>query len=175
MCLTACLCSFMSLTMLTFNRYFYVCHHNIYDKIYNRTMCIILCFVCWCLGFLFMMPNLIGWGDHVYDLKSHQCIWDRTAAFSYTVLISVGLIGFPLLMMAICFILTFRKIWRSKFDVYSLKLDDPLRYVLLLLILLVDLNFPLLSIGPVHFYLGLHYLSMSYKKNAQNLISPYSR
>ena len=127
MCLTACLCSFLSLTMLTLNRYVFVCHYNLYHKIYTRTVCVFLCITCWTLGFLFELPNFFGWGDHVFDQKNHQCIWDRTANFSYTIFVSAGLIGLPLFLMGICFLLTFRKIWKSKFDVFSLNLDDPLR------------------------------------------------
>ena len=130
MCLTACLCSFLSLSMMAVNRYVFVCHNKHYYRIYRRPVSFIMCLLCWVFAFLFQFPSLLGWGDHTFDLKSHQCIWDRTADLSYTLFITGGLIGLPLIFMGICFVLIFRRIWKSKFDVFSLNLDDPLRYVM---------------------------------------------
>ena len=127
MCLTACFCAFLSLTTVTVNRYMYVCHHDIYNKVYTKTSTFLLCLSCWVLAFLFEFPNFVGWGDHYFDQKSHQCIWDRTAHLSYTVFVAVGLIGSPLCLMGLCFILIFRKIWKTKFDVFSIDKDDPHR------------------------------------------------
>lgn len=127
MCLTACLCSFLSLTLLAFNRYMYVCHYKIYHSIFSRPVSIFLCMLCWVLSFGFEFPNFIGWGAHTFDRKNHQCIWDRAADFSYTVFVTAGLIGTPLFLIGLFFILIFKKIWKSKYDVFSLNLDDPLR------------------------------------------------
>lgn len=66
---------------------------------------------------------------YIYVYYVLQCIWDRTASFSYTLFVSGGLIGGPLVMMGICFILVFYKIWSSKRDLYIFDKDDPLRFV----------------------------------------------
>ncbi|XP_052268223.1 melatonin receptor type 1B-A-like [Dreissena polymorpha] len=128
MCLTACFCAFFSLTLLTLNRYVFVCKNVWYDTIFKRPVCILMCACAWVLAFLFEFPNFVGWGDHYFDQKSQQCIWDRTASFSYTLVVAAGLIGSPLLLMGVCFVLIFYKIYQSKMDVYSLNVDDPLRY-----------------------------------------------
>ncbi|XP_067671594.1 melatonin receptor type 1B-A-like [Haliotis asinina] len=127
LCLTACFCAFLSLTLVSINRYTFVCHKNIYDKIYTRTVCIIMCIIAWSAAFLLEFPNHVGWGGHVFDQKNHQCIWDRTASFSYTMVVSVGLIGSPLLLMCLCYILIFCHIYRTKANIYRIDIDDPER------------------------------------------------
>lgn len=127
MCLTACFCAFLSLTLLTLSRYIYLCHNQLYDKLFNRVTCIIMCVVCWVTAFLFEFPNFIGWGGHYFDQKNHQCIWDRTASLSYTMFVSIGLIGGPLVIMAICYFLIFQQIWETKRDIYKLDSENPLR------------------------------------------------
>ncbi|KAK3089995.1 hypothetical protein FSP39_008304 [Pinctada imbricata] len=127
MCLTACFCAFMSLTMVTMNRYIYLCHNEIYDKLYKRSSCIIMCCLCWIIAFFCEFPNFIGWGGHYFDIKNHQCIWDRTASYSYTLFVAGALIGGPLLLMGICYFLIFKKIWETKRDVYMLEKDNPKR------------------------------------------------
>ncbi|XP_013402285.2 melatonin receptor type 1B-like [Lingula anatina] len=114
MCLTACVCAFLSLSGVTLNRYIYTCHNHIYDRIYNRLSSILMCIFFWVCAFLLEMPNFIGWGDHGFDEKNHSCIWDRTASFSYTFFVSVALIGGPLVFMAYCYIRIFWKLYRSQ-------------------------------------------------------------
>lgn len=120
MCLTACFCAFASLTMLSLNRYVYLCHNEIYDKMYGRITCIVICVMCWIAAFLCEFPNFIGWGGHYFDQEANQCIWDRTSSLSYTLFVAIGLIGFPLLTMTICFILIFRRIWNTKKALYDI-------------------------------------------------------
>ncbi|XP_048758268.1 melatonin receptor type 1B-like [Ostrea edulis] len=127
LCLTACFCAFLSLTLLTLSRYIYLCHNHIYDKIFTRVSCIIICVISWVVAFLFEFPNFIGWGGHYFDQKNHQCIWDRTASLSYTMFVSIGLIGGPLLVMAICYFLIFQEIWKTKRDIYKLDSENPNR------------------------------------------------
>ncbi|CAG2231637.1 unnamed protein product [Mytilus edulis] len=120
MCLTACFCAFASLTMLSLNRYVYLCHNEIYDKMYGRITCIVICVMCWITAFLCEFPNFVGWGGHYFDQQANQCIWDRTSSLSYTLFVAIGLIGFPLLTMTICFILIFRRIWNTKKALYDI-------------------------------------------------------
>ncbi|XP_060068609.1 melatonin receptor type 1B-A-like [Ylistrum balloti] len=123
MCLTACFCAFLSLTMLTINRCFYVCHNNVYQKLYTRVTTAIMCISCWVVAFLFEFPNFVGWGAHTFDEKNHQCIWDRTASASYSLFVSVCLIGSPLVIMGICNIRIFFEIWKKKKNIYKLDSD----------------------------------------------------
>lgn len=74
MCLTACFCAFFSLTLLSLNRFVFVCYHASYNKIFKRPICIFLCVLTWIVAFLLDFPNLIGWGDHIFDKKNHQVV-----------------------------------------------------------------------------------------------------
>ncbi|GFR80219.1 melatonin receptor type 1A [Elysia marginata] len=127
MCLTACFCAFLSLTLASMNRYVFVCHNMIYDRIFTKNACIVMCVTAWLLAFFFEFPNFIGIGDHTFDKKSHQCIWDRTASFAYTLIVSVVLIGGPLVSMGLCYLLIFRKIYSTKFNLYQINTEDPSR------------------------------------------------
>ncbi|XP_035828182.1 melatonin-related receptor [Aplysia californica] len=60
MCLTACFCAFLSLSLATVNRYVFVCHNLKYDRIFQKKICIILCIAAWLLAFFFESPNFFG-------------------------------------------------------------------------------------------------------------------
>ncbi|XP_033756111.1 melatonin receptor type 1B-like isoform X2 [Pecten maximus] len=123
MCLTACFCAFLSLTMLTINRCFYVCHNTFYQKFYTRVTTGLMCSICWIVAFLCEFPNFVGWGAHTFDEKNHQCIWDRTASLSYSLFVSICLIGGPLVVMGICNIRIVLEIWQKKKNIYELDSD----------------------------------------------------
>ncbi|KAK3582012.1 hypothetical protein CHS0354_039678 [Potamilus streckersoni] len=124
--MTGCFCAFTSLTMLTVNRYVFICHKHIYHKIYNNVLCIIMCILCWVVAFLFEIPMFIGWGSYFFDQKNHQCAMNRDASFSYAMFVSIAVIGGPVVFMAVLYVLIFRRIWVRKLGVYSLNKDDPL-------------------------------------------------
>ncbi|KAL3875778.1 hypothetical protein ACJMK2_033695 [Sinanodonta woodiana] len=124
--MTGCFCAFTSLTMLTVNRYVFICHRYIYNKIYTNVMCALMCILCWVIAFLFELPVLVGWASHYFDQKSHQCTMNRHDSFSYAMFLSIALIGGLILFMAVLYVLIFRRIWVRKFGVYSLNKDDPL-------------------------------------------------
>ncbi|RUS83676.1 hypothetical protein EGW08_008582, partial [Elysia chlorotica] len=127
MCLTACFCAFLSLTLASMNRYVFVCHNMVYDRIFTKKACVVMCVSVWILAFFLEFPNFIGVGAHTFDKKSHQCIWDRTASFAYTLVVSVVLIGGPLLTMGVCYLLIFKKIYSTKFNLYQINTEDPSR------------------------------------------------
>ncbi|CAH1796341.1 unnamed protein product, partial [Owenia fusiformis] len=119
MCLTACFAAFFSLTGLTVCRTAFILNRHSYNRYLNHTRSIIICIMFWVLGFIFESPNLIGWGRHTYDRKSHSCIWDRTANFAYTLFVAIGLIASPLVVMGACHIMVFKKIQSCKSTLYS--------------------------------------------------------
>jgi hypothetical protein len=102
LCLTACICVFLNVACLTINRWMFICHDKIYDKIYNNTTTIALCIATWVLSFGAELPNFFGLGGHYFDEKSHQCIWDRTANRGYTLFVTLGLITSPFFLLAYC-------------------------------------------------------------------------
>ena len=113
-CLTTCICVFLNLTCLTVNRYIFICQNNLYHKIFSSLFTKSICILCWVVAFVLEVPNMLGWGGHTFDTKSHQCIWDRTANRSYTLFVSLGLITCPLISMSVFHMLIFQKIWKAK-------------------------------------------------------------
>nr|KAG5713873.1 hypothetical protein BaRGS_024500 [Batillaria attramentaria] len=126
-CLTACFCAFLSLTLASLNRYVFICHNTLYDKFFRCRYCYAACVMCWIMAFLFEFPNFLGWGGHTFDEKNHQCIWDRTQSLSYTMFVALALIGGPLVIMLICYILIFKHIYKTKLNLYVFEEHDPYR------------------------------------------------
>ena len=112
-CLSACLCSFFSVTCVTVHRYFYVCHNERCARVCTRMRCIIVCMTSWALAVVLELPNFLGWGGHAFDEKTHTCAWNRMASYSYSLFITVGLIGTSLLTMTVAYICIFRMIRKS--------------------------------------------------------------
>ena len=114
-CLTACICAFISLTSVTSIRYLLICRWNIFKKFCTKkTINIILCILIWVVSCSLEMGNFLGWGDHYFDIKNHSCIWNRTKSLSYTYFVSLALIMCPLLFMTYCNIRIFMTILASK-------------------------------------------------------------
>ena len=67
-----------------------------------------MCIGLWVFSIIIELPNFFGWGDHVYDLKTRSCIWDRTADHSYTIFFSAVGVAFPVILIAICYALIYR-------------------------------------------------------------------
>ena len=133
-CLTACFCAFFSLGFLTINRYFFIVHNRTYEKVFSKLRAVFVCGAIWIAAFGMEVGNFLGWGDHYFDAKSMQCIWERTATLSYTVFLAAGLVGGPLLLMILCYVIIFIKVYRSKkelacFNRDLLKVDQTLRAV----------------------------------------------
>lgn len=58
-----------------------------------------MCVFLYCVGVFMVCMNLLGIGDHNFDDKSLECIWDRMATYSYTVILIVCLVWIPVLVV----------------------------------------------------------------------------
>ena len=56
------------------------------------------------MGLLLVLLNQAGIGDHGFDRKSLDCIWDRMATYPYTVVYSVTLVLIPSIVIGICYL-----------------------------------------------------------------------
>lgn len=126
MCATACSCAFLSLTLLSLSRYIFLCHNHLYDKLFSRVSCVIMCLGCWLMATVFEAPKFLGWGGYRFDEKNHQCIWDRTASLSYALFVCISTL-LQLIMIGVFYFLIFLQIWKSKRNVFKLDSDNPLR------------------------------------------------
>ncbi|KAK3096735.1 hypothetical protein FSP39_002777 [Pinctada imbricata] len=72
--------------------------------------------MCACLygvGTTLVLLNLAGIGDHSFDRKSLECIWDRMATFAYTVVFSVTLVWIPIIIIGFSYLNIYIAVRRS--------------------------------------------------------------
>ncbi|KAK3780717.1 hypothetical protein RRG08_050683 [Elysia crispata] len=93
--------SLFTLASISFNRYMNVCQNAIYNRYVTRKLTLGLLVLVWVISAAVASGPLIGWGRYGYDAKTHYCGYERTASFSYTILIAAGTIGAP--AMAVCY------------------------------------------------------------------------
>lgn len=103
--------------MATINRYTYVCHNHIYMRFFNSRTSLGTAIFIWVLALLIDSCNTFGWGGYTFDKKSHICVWDRLANFTFTLFVSIILIAIPLIFIAVLNILLLRRIHATKFNI----------------------------------------------------------
>lgn len=113
MCTIACVNSLGSITLMSFNRYIFICHHKHYNTIFKKPTCVAMCFCLYIVGLTLVLLNLAGIGDHTFDRKSLECIWDRMATYYYTVAFSVVLVWVPVAITGILYLNIFITVQRS--------------------------------------------------------------
>lgn len=72
-----------------------------------------MCFCLYSVGLTLVLLNLAGIGDHSFDRKSLECIWDRMATYYYTVAFSVVLVWVPVAITGILYLNIFITVQRS--------------------------------------------------------------
>ncbi|KAK3098101.1 hypothetical protein FSP39_016114 [Pinctada imbricata] len=112
-CTISCVNSLCTIACLSFNRYIYICHHELYNKIFKKWTCIAMCTCLYGIGTILVLLNLVGIGDHSFDRKSLECIWDRMATFFYTVVFSVTLVWIPIIVIGISYLQIYLAVRKS--------------------------------------------------------------
>lgn len=113
-CTISCINSLGSIALLSFNRYIYICQNKFYFKIFKKRTCIFMCCCLYSVGLLLVLLNFAGIGDHSFDRKSLECIWDRMETYPYTVVFSVTLVWIPLIVVGFSYLSIFLKVHRSR-------------------------------------------------------------
>jgi len=113
MCTISCVTSLCTIAMLSLNRYVHICHNHYYEKIYTKKVCIGICMSLYSIGIFLVLLNTAGVGDHTFDRKSLECIWDRMATFPYTVLFSVILVWIPILIVGFSYLSLYMYVRKS--------------------------------------------------------------
>nr|ANO39016.1 GCR038 [Schmidtea mediterranea] len=103
-CLTACICSLLTISSVGINRYIFIVKNNIYRKLFTRRSCYLLCVILWVISFLLNMPNFVGWGGHTFDRKTLSCIYDRMADPSFTLFFAGFIVSLPVIVTSFCYI-----------------------------------------------------------------------
>lgn len=94
-CVISCTSSVFSIAAVAFNRYFYICHHRMYARVYTR--CTIPFYVAgiWFLAFLVDVPLFFGFGRHEFHTRAATCIFDTTHKGYKLYFIGLGIL-FPI-------------------------------------------------------------------------------
>lgn len=104
LCTISCVSSLMTIAMMSLNRYFYICRQDDYRRLFTKRNCFLLCLSLYGIGTILVLLNTAGIGDHSFDRKSLECIWDRMATYPYTVIFSVTLVWIPLIVTGTCYL-----------------------------------------------------------------------
>lgn len=104
LCTVSCVGSLMTIGLMSINRYMYICSHDKYTRIFTKRKSICMCVSVYFVGGFLVLLNAAGIGDHGYDRKSIECIWDRMATQSYTIVFSITLVWIPSIMITTCYL-----------------------------------------------------------------------
>lgn len=122
LCTISCISSLGSITLMSFSRFIFICHNKYYNILFKKSTCIAMCILLYLVGLFLVLLNFAGIGDHSFDGKSLECIWDRMATYYYTVVFSIVLVWIPVLftgMFYLCIYCKFRKAGRQVADINS--------------------------------------------------------
>jgi hypothetical protein len=113
-CLLGCAASLLTMGVLAINRYVNICKNNLYKKIFSINKTYIVSFLCWIGALVLDLPNLLGWGNHTFDLKTASCVWNRTARFSHTIFFSTVAVFIPCTLILLCYMKVFHYIYKHR-------------------------------------------------------------
>lgn len=124
LCTISCISSLGSIACLSFNRYVCICHNSYYNKIFSRRNSIGMCASLYAVGLLLVMMNSVGIGGHGFDDKSLECIWDRMATYSYTVVFSVCLVWIPVIVVGVSYLSLFLHVRKKRNEIQNINVSN---------------------------------------------------
>ncbi|XP_072041492.1 melatonin receptor type 1B-B-like [Amphiura filiformis] len=102
LCVISCCSSLFSITAVAINRYVYICHRQYYPKIFTRRTVFLVLIGIWVLSTLVDLPNFIGFGRHVFHVRTATCFFD-TVNSGYGIYFIVSSIVIPVFITSICY------------------------------------------------------------------------
>jgi len=100
LCTVSCVASMFTITAMSVNRYVFICVNESYSRIFSHCNTICMCVSVYLIGAILVSLNFADIGDHGFDPKSLECIWDRMATYPYTVVFSVVMVWIPAIVTA---------------------------------------------------------------------------
>ena len=125
----SCVTSLVTIAAMSLNRYIYVCRSDWYKVIFSKRNCVIICCSLYCIGLTLVLLNQAGIGDHSFDRKSLECIWNRMANFTYTVVFSVTLVWIPCLTIGVCYLRLFLFVRDHRKKILKIKKDQAINRI----------------------------------------------
>ena len=97
----------------SFNRFFFICYHDSYFKVFRRRVVAALTVFVWIESCALALPNLVGWNHFEFDRKKLSCMWSRRGFYSYTVFFTVTGVFIPVAFTAVCYLKIFLFVRKS--------------------------------------------------------------
>ncbi|XP_077341117.1 melatonin receptor type 1B [Lithobates pipiens] len=98
--------SIFNITGIAINRYCYICHSFVYDKLFTAWNTMLYVCLIWALTFLATVPNFFV-GSLEYDPRIYSCTFVQTASSSYTITVVVIHFIVPITVVTFCYL----RIW----------------------------------------------------------------
>ena len=109
----------MTLSAMSCNRYILICHRHLYPRVFTTRNSVIMCCCFYFVGFFLVALNFFGVGNHSFDHKSLECIWDRMADHNYTIVFSVVLVLIPITVTGMAYAKLYLHVRRSRLKIHS--------------------------------------------------------
>ncbi|XP_078681792.1 melatonin receptor type 1B-A-like [Branchiostoma floridae x Branchiostoma belcheri] len=113
-CVIGCVVSLATAAAISLNRYLYIARRAWHDTIFDNKWSAAILASFWILGVLYNLPMWLGWGNHGYDYKTMNCMYDRAAHYHFTLLFVLGGHVFPAITVVVCNGLLVRHIRATK-------------------------------------------------------------
>ncbi|XP_030845478.1 melatonin receptor type 1B-B-like [Strongylocentrotus purpuratus] len=118
-CIISCTCSMWSICSISINRYICITKSKYYGTIYTRRNTLLMTASLWILCAFIDLPNYIGLGAHIFDVKKMGCSFDRLGHYGYTFyFIGMGVV-IPLCLVLFCYIRVFIFVRESERRIHS--------------------------------------------------------
>ncbi|XP_073518170.1 melatonin receptor type 1B [Phyllobates terribilis] len=98
--------SIFNITGIAINRYCYICHSFVYDKLFNTWNTMFYVCLIWVLTVLATVPNFFI-GSLEYDPRIYSCTFVQTVSTSYTITVVVIHFIVPITVVTFCYL----RIW----------------------------------------------------------------
>ncbi|XP_032076044.1 melatonin receptor type 1B [Thamnophis elegans] len=98
--------SIFNITAIAINRYCYICHNFVYNKVYSWWNTILYVCLVWVLTVVATMPNFFV-GSLKYDQRIYSCTFTQTTSSSYTIAVVVIHFILPITIVSFCYL----RIW----------------------------------------------------------------
>ncbi|KAL8614760.1 hypothetical protein ACOMHN_055317 [Nucella lapillus] len=118
LCTVSCVGSLMTLSTVSLNRYILITHQHLYRRLFTLPSTIVLCASFYVLGLCFVLVNFVGVGNHSFDHRSLECIWDRMANHHYTRFFSIAVVMLPIVVTGLCYARLYLRVKKSRMKIH---------------------------------------------------------
>ncbi|VEL32782.1 unnamed protein product [Protopolystoma xenopodis] len=112
-CFISCSVSIFTILGVAINRWVCIARPSLYNRLFTRTRTIACLAATWLLAAGLDLPNLVGWGNHIYDRKTLLCLWNRLEDLRINILLFIVIIVTPTTATAVFYALILKHVNES--------------------------------------------------------------